>query len=195
MDRASATVDLGVSKPARSRGRLEEARLVRAARLGSPEASEEIVRRYWGDAERTAALIVRDQHAAEDVAQEALLLLLDSLGRFDERKRLGPWLNRIVVNRAIDWTRKRERISDSVDDLCESGPPPATTDPELLGALGRLRLEDRVAVVMRTVLDYRATEIADVLDEPAGTTRSRIHRALRQLREDLGRPEGGDRDE
>ena len=63
------------------------------------------------------------------------------------------------------------------------------TDPDLLDALHRLALPDRVAVVMRAVLGYRAVEIAEVLGEPAGTTRSRIHRALQQLRSDLSERE------
>jgi RNA polymerase sigma-70 factor (ECF subfamily) len=165
--------------------RIAEARLIRAARAGSPDASEEIVRRYWTEAERTAVLIVRDQHAAEDIAQEALLTLLESLGRFDERRRLGPWLNRIVVNRAIDWTRKHTGPVDQPSDRNATAPAHSITDPELLDALHRLALPDRVAIVMRVVLSYRAVEIAELLGEPAGTTRSRIHRALQQLRTDL----------
>lgn len=191
MDRTALAPEIdrgGAVKQGAASTRLSDARLVRSARKGSADAREEIVRRYWSEAERTATLIVRDPHAAQDIAQEALLLLLDSLGRFDERKRLGPWLNRIVVNRSIDWIRKRSDVPGEPSDQ-PAAPPPSVTDPDLLDALHRLALPDRVAVVMRAVLGYRAVEIAEVLGEPAGTTRSRIHRALQQLRSDLSERE------
>ena len=191
MDRTALAPEIdgggGVRQEAAPR-RLSDARLVRGARKGSADAREEIVRRYWSEAERTATLIVRDPHAAQDIAQEALLLVLDSLGRFDERKRLGPWLNRIVVNRSIDWIRKRSDVTVDASHQ-PAAPAPSVTDPDLLDALHRLALPDRVAVVMRAVLGYRAVEIAEVLGEPAGTTRSRIHRALQQLRGDLSERE------
>lgn len=190
MDRTALAPEIdrgGAVKQGAASTRLSDARLVRSARKGSADAREEIVRRYWSEAERTATLIVRDPHAAQDIAQEALILLLDSLGRFDERRRLGPWLNRIAVNRSIDWIRKRHDVTAEPGESGDqhAAPPPSVTDPDLLDALHRLAVPDRVAVVMKAALGYRAVEIAEVLGEPAGTTRSRIHRALQQLREDL----------
>lgn len=176
------------ARPEAAPTRRGDVRLIRSARGGSADAREEIVRRYWSEAERTATLIVHDPHAAQDIAQESLLLLLDSLGRFDERRRLGPWLNRIAVNRSIDWLRKRGDVAGRPDDQV-AAPPPSVTDPDLLDALHRLAVPDRVAIVMRAVLGYRAVEIAATLGEPAGTTRSRIHRALQQLRNELAERE------
>lgn len=177
----------------RTGGRAGDAKLVWEARRGSSDAAEEIVRRYWEEAERTAVLIVRDAAAAEDIAQESLLSLLGSLKRFDERRRLRPWLNRIVINRSIDWVRSAAaRSAIQMDPLGEQRMA-EISDPDLLDALHRLSLADRVAVVMRTVLDYRATEIAEFLGEPAATTRSRIHRALIKLRAELGASAGVER--
>ena len=56
---------------------------------------------------RAAYLVVRDEAAAEDIAQEAFLAAIRALGRFDRRRPFGPWLHRIVINRAIDWGRAR----------------------------------------------------------------------------------------
>ena len=50
---------------------------------------------------------MHDAAAAEDIAQEAFLAAIRNLDRFDRRRPFGPWLHRIVVNRAIDWARAR----------------------------------------------------------------------------------------
>ena len=52
-------------------------------------------------------LVTGDAAAAEDIAQEAFLAAVRNLDRFDRRRPFAPWLHRIVVNRAIDWTRAR----------------------------------------------------------------------------------------
>ncbi len=84
-----------------------ERALVKAAQGGSRPAMEELFRRHWPNTHRAAFLIVRDAAAAEDIAQEAFLSALSALGRFDRRRPFAPWLHRIAVNRAIDWSRAR----------------------------------------------------------------------------------------
>src|SRR3954468_7357389 len=79
--------------------------VVREAQAGSAAAFEELFRLYWPAAHRAAFLVVHDAAAAEDIAQESFLAALRALDRFDRRRPFGPWLHRIVVNRAIDWSR------------------------------------------------------------------------------------------
>ena len=90
--------------------RAAEPALVRAAQRGSAEAFAELFRRHWPRAHRAAWLVVHDATAAEDVAQEAFLAAIRSLDRFDRRRPFGPWLHRIVVNRAIDYARSRATL-------------------------------------------------------------------------------------
>ena len=104
--------------------RRPEAALVRAAQRGSVEAVDELFRRHWPAAHRAAWLVVHDAAAAEDIAQEAFLAALRALDRFDRRRPLGPWLHRIVVNRAIDWTRARALRAESVADAAPEAPAP-----------------------------------------------------------------------
>ena len=80
---------------------------MRAAQRGSGEAVEELFARHWRPAYRAALLVTGDAAAAEDITQEAFLAALRALPRFDLRRPLRPWLHRIVVNRAIDWSRAR----------------------------------------------------------------------------------------
>ena len=84
-----------------------DAALINAARSGSEAALAVLFRRHWATAERSAYLICHDRHAAQDIAQDAFLAAVGALERFDARRPFAPWLHRIVVNRAIDWTRMR----------------------------------------------------------------------------------------
>src|SRR5881628_1978111 len=105
----------------------DERAWVRRAQAGSQSDFEALFRAHWGPAYRAAYLVVRDATAAEDIAQEAFLAAVRALDRFDRRRPFGPWLHRIVVNRAIDHTRAR-RLRGEVElgDYL-----PAPPEPEL----------------------------------------------------------------
>jgi RNA polymerase sigma-70 factor, ECF subfamily len=172
--------------------RRPEAALVRAAQRGSIEAVDELFRRHWPAVHRAAWLVVHDAAAAEDIAQEAFLSALRALDRFDRRRPLGPWLHRIVVNRAIDWSRARAlRAESAADALAEPAAPDtgAALGDDLLAALAALGPEHRAVVVLRHLLGYTPGEIAAMLDLPRGTVNSRLRRALdalgRALEEEL----------
>jgi len=172
---------------------LSERRLVKAAQEGSEEALETLFRRHWRRAHRAAYLIVHDGAAAEDIAQEAFLAAVRSLHRFDRRRPFGPWLHRIVVNRAIDWTRARTLRRETGDELIEERPDPgagefATHDQadEVTVALRALAPERRAVVVLRYLLEYTPGEIAKLLELPRGTVNSRLRRGLDELAAGLG---------
>src|SRR4029077_11357155 len=80
-----------------------ERALVRSARAGSVEAFEQLFREHWTNAYRAALLVVHDEAAAEDIAQEAFLRAIRALDRFDRSRPFAPWLHRFVVNRAFAW--------------------------------------------------------------------------------------------
>jgi RNA polymerase sigma-70 factor (ECF subfamily) len=171
--------------------RRPEAALVRAAQRGSAEAVDELFRRHWPAAHRAAWLVVHDAAAAEDIAQEAFLAALRALDRFDRRRPLGPWLHRIVVNRAIDWTRARALRAEAAADAAPEAAAPEDAVPldgDILAALADLGPEHRAVVVLRHLLGYTPGEIAAMLDLPRGTVNSRLRRALdalgRELEED-----------
>src|SRR5437763_17163143 len=87
--------------------RRDERACVRRAQAGSASDFEALFRAHWAPAYRAAYLVVRDAAAAEDIAQEGFVAAVRALARFDRRRPFGPWLHRIVVNRAIDWARAR----------------------------------------------------------------------------------------
>lgn len=164
-----------------------ERRLVAEAQRGSDAALAALYEAHWERAYRAAYLVVHDGAAAEDVAQDAFLAALDALDRFDRRRPFGPWLHRIVINRAIDWGR-REALRARVDaeSAREERPVPAgEIGEDLMAALAALEVEQRAVVVLRHLLEYTPGEIAQMLDLPRGTVNSRLRRALDQLGERL----------
>jgi RNA polymerase sigma-70 factor (ECF subfamily) len=171
-----------------------ERTVVAAAQRGSDAAVEELFRRHWPGTHRAAYLIVRDAAAAEDIAQEAFLSALGALGRFDRRRRFAPWLHRIAVNRAIDWSRAqsaRREVSGSDAVLGWAKPVAAADDriavrEALEDALAELSPEHRAAIVLRYLLEYTPGEIARMLAVPRGTVNSRLRRGLDHLSDLLG---------
>jgi RNA polymerase sigma-70 factor (ECF subfamily) len=168
--------------------RRDERRLVREVQRGSTRALEELFRREWPRAYRAAYLVVHDAAAAEDIAQEAFLAAVRAIDRFDRRRPFGPWMHRIVVNRAIDATRSRSlrREVDAAAAETAEAPPDRPSEPlsgDLVAALKELSPEHRAVVVLRFVFDYTPGEIARALDMPRGTVNSRLRRALDRLGE------------
>src|SRR2546422_3451036 len=134
----------------------EERVRVRGARAGRALDFEALFRRHWPLAYRAAFLVVHDAAAAEDIAQESFLAAVRALDRFDRRRPFGPWLHRIVVNRAIDWARARTLRHELGADAV---PEPAAVEREIGGraeklaaALSEVRAGDRAGIVVRYLL-------------------------------------------
>jgi len=182
----------GATGARRRRGaRPGERALVDAAQRGSSEAVAELFRRHWPRAHRAAWLVVHDAAAAEDVAQEAFLAAVRALHRFDRTRPFGPWLHRIVVNRAIDYARaregRREVAAEAAGELAERLGEDVAAAPgaDVLAALARLAPEQRAVIVLRHLLDFTPGEIAAALELPRGTVNSRLRRGLDGLQDDL----------
>ena len=159
---------------------------MRAAQQGDASGVEALFRLHWPRAHRAAYLVVHDAAAAEDIAQEAFLAALRNLDRFDRRRPFGPWLHRIVVNRAIDWSRARQlRAEAELGETLAAPDAPPPLDGSLLAALGALSPEHRAVVVLRHLLGYTPGEIAKLLGLPRGTVNSRLRRGLDRLKESL----------
>ena len=164
----------------------DERALVRAAQAGSVDAMERLYRAHWPRAYRAAYLVVHDAAGAEDIAQEAFLAAVRALDRFDRRRPFGPWLHRIVVNRAIDWARARTlRGEVGADESLAAEPEPPAELPELVRALAELPPDQRAVIVLRYLLEYTPGEIAQLLELPRGTVNSRLRRGLDVLKERL----------
>jgi len=176
---------------------LDERELVERARRGDTGAWETIVRTHQGLAFRTAYLLSGNAADAEEAAQDAFVKAYRALGRFRRGAELRPWLLRIVANEARNRRRsagRRERLA--LRAAAESRPGDAVPSPEaalltresqerLLAAVEHLSDDHRDAVVCRYLLDLSEAETAAALGVRRGTVKSRLSRALEQLRGEL----------
>jgi RNA polymerase sigma-70 factor (ECF subfamily) len=175
-----------------------EAQLIQAACKGDTTAFGSLVRKYQ-DRLCTALLhICGTLEEAEDVAQEAFVQAYLKLSTFAGQSAFYTWLYRIAVNAAIS-RRRRRREESSVDANRESfGIEPhdeaEAAEERLLReeravqvqrALSRLSDEHRAILVLREIEDCDYDQIAQILNLPVGTVRSRLHRARLQLKEQL----------
>ena len=178
----------------------ERASLVNDVRGGDLKAFEAFYRRYEGAVYRTALALLRDEMTAEEVVVDTFLRAHGARARLDPGRSPLPWLQRIAVNLSLNRLRRRHL---GLEPLPEQGPWPdeAVTAPEsaaerrevtaaLARGIERLPARMRAVVVLRFVQDSSLAEIAETLRCPLGTVKSRLHNALRLLRDDL-RPEFG----
>ena len=190
--------DIPLNAPSRA-GEIDDLTRTRAVR-GDARACRTLVERYQ---HRVFALIGRMLRphgldaAIEDVAQETFLRVFAHLGRFrpDGRARLSTWILTIATRLCIDRLRRR-RPQTSLDAVPQSalrGGPSADRAPVGAGlerAIAALPPDWQAVFVLRVGHDLDYAEIAEVLDIPLGTVRSRLSRARAQLRAAL-RAEGG----
>jgi RNA polymerase sigma-70 factor (ECF subfamily) len=172
---------------------VDERALVAAACGGDAVSFGALVERYQEPAFRAAWLILRDAQAAEDVAQEAFVRAYRQMHRFREDAPFRPWLLRIVQNLALNELRAQQRRGGLFDRVSRMTPrvadPPdaqvaaADESERVLRAMDELPPDDRTILHLRYFLELPEREIAEAIGRPAGTVKSRLHRASQRLRE------------
>jgi RNA polymerase sigma-70 factor, ECF subfamily len=157
---------------------------------GDQTAFESLFRQFERDVFRWIVRIVRDPAAAEDALVETFWRAYRGRARFDTRRSFGAWLRRIATNVALNHLRdtRHERTWRALDDHAAA---PAGRDAGVRDALAKaLRALPRplyVVAVLALVEQQSHAEIADALDVPVGTVKSRLFRATRMLRQELSR--------
>jgi len=145
---------------------------------------EAAVGTWYAPLVRRLVVVLRDQHDAEDVAQEAYARAFGAWDRFDGTD-VRAWLYTIALRLAFDRIRRRRRW---VGRLVRPAVEPAyrdTVDPDLWAAIGRLEPRVRAALLANVLDGYTQREIASMLDVAEGTVASWLSRARASLREEL----------
>jgi RNA polymerase sigma-70 factor, ECF subfamily len=172
--------------------------LIQAACRGDAAAFGALVRKYQNRLCTSLLHICGSLDDAEDVSQEAFIQCFLKLHTFVGDSAFYTWLYRIAVNAAIS-RRRRKREETSVESSREAyGLEPhdhaEQAEERLLReeravqvqqALSRLSDEHRAILVLREIDDCDYEQIAEILDLPVGTVRSRLHRARLQMKEQL----------
>jgi RNA polymerase sigma factor (sigma-70 family) len=163
--------------------------LLRRFVQGDRDAFEWLFTRFHAEVHRWCHRIVRDAAAADDVVVESFWRAYRGRARFDPSRSFGAWMRRIATNAARDHLREARRHLVPAGNEGAAGAPPS--DRVLADALERaLRsLPPRLQVVATLALieERPYTEIADALEIPVGTVKSRVFRATRALRNELAR--------
>jgi RNA polymerase sigma-70 factor (ECF subfamily) len=177
----------------------DDGAMVAAALRGDAASFGALVERYQQPAFRAAYLLLRDAPAAEDVAQEAFVRAYRQLKSFRPERSpersapFRPWLLRIVQNLALNELRARSRRGGLVERMGRAAPsveeaPAAAVEAAeesaaVLRAMEELPPDDRVVLHLRYFLELPEREIAAAIGRPAGTVKSRLHRASARLRQ------------
>jgi RNA polymerase sigma-70 factor (ECF subfamily) len=181
----------------------ELALAVQAARMGDENACNTLIEHYRTAADRLAQQILRNEEAAADAVQEALIKAYRAMPRFQDGN-FRSWLLRIVTNTCYDHLRRQKRRSTvSLDDGQEwsaidmpsslrhdaENPETVALNREglrlLLEAVNELPSWHRNVVILVDVHGYDYSEAAEILALPLGTVKSRLSRARAALRDAL----------
>lgn len=197
-------MNVATSRATNSGGPSDE-EIVRRTVGGDRDAFGILVRRYQDRLHNAAYRLVGSAEDARDIVQDSFVKAYRNLGGFRGHSSLYTWLFRIVVNMSLSHRRKRKRkwmrlMTPGPDRGDEAGPaglpdasaadpadPLVTAETEAIvqRALDDLDEEHRTVVVLRDIQHFDYHEIAEILDVPTGTVKSRLHRARLMLRDRL----------
>jgi RNA polymerase sigma-70 factor, ECF subfamily len=201
--RAKASSPPSAKKPATHISAIEdnnltEAEIIESAQNGDQTMFEELYRRHSRRVYAVCVRMVKDPAEAEDLTQEAFLLLFRKIHTFRGESAFSTWLHRLAVNRVLMCLRRKSLPAVSLDepfDPNESCGPPAMDlgclDPILEGSLDRINLERcikrlptgyRTIFVLHDVQGFKHHEIAQILGRSVGDSKSQLHKARGQLR-------------
>lgn len=161
---------------------------------GDVQAFESLIDNYKGRVFSYCLRMSNDHHASEDMTQEVFLKIYRNMQYYDSRKAaLNTWIYAICRNTCLNYIRDRERTGivgtalTQPDDIASLGNPYQSLENRLclLRALNRLSLEERELLIMKDYLDLKYREIAQLLDTPVGTIKSKIHNTRMRVKQEL----------
>jgi RNA polymerase sigma-70 factor, ECF subfamily len=183
-------------------GEASDEALAAAANSGDRGALEVLLARHFDRVHAICRRVTGHPEDALDATQEALIALTRGLHRYDGRSLFTTWLYRVATNAALDELRRRKRrpepaelvedrpVGGAAAGVSASAPVESAVAARLDvdAALATLSPEFRAAVVLRDLCDLDYAEIAEVLDVPIGTVRSRIARGRAAIADQLREP-------
>ncbi len=169
-----------------------DAELVRECLSGNQRSFEDLVRKYEKPVYNVARRILRDPDDAMDVAQTVFVKAYEKLGLFDGSREFFSWIYRIAINESINASRRAQRQNEYESGVTAALPPvqedqreAEMLSEEIERAIEMLSLDYRMVIVLRHYHDFSYHEMAEILDIPEKTVKSRLFTARQQLKEIL----------
>lgn len=191
---------------------MREMQLVEAWNQGDADALRELLSSYQRRVFTICYRMLHHVDDAEDLTQDVLIKVFESLESYDRRSKLSTWIIRIAINACVSHMRKakvrkasslhsgpgsepgaegmRLAIADTTEPSAGSRVEHVEMRRSVIVALNRLEPEVRALLVLRDVQDLDYEQISQVLDVPVGTVKSRLFRARAALREEMERADG-----
>lgn len=178
-----------------------DAVLIRQCQGGDRSAFDSLVRQYEAKAFQYAVRLTRDSDLAADIVSEAFVRVYNSIGNFRGQSAFGTWLYRILTNCYLDYRKRdKSRFNTSLDTVQADGteverqfeddsPTPdveaerSAREGVVQGALAQMPDYQKAMLIMYHVENLSYEEIAEALDVPLGTVKSRLNRARLALRD------------
>jgi RNA polymerase sigma-70 factor, ECF subfamily len=171
--------------------------LIERLQQGNLEALGLLYDRYRQMVYRTALAITGDQDAASDLLQDVFLRLYRFADHIDQQRPLSPWLYRMTANLSYTWIKRDRRWWRPLEDLADWLVGVSRNTPydevekqddwdRVQQAVIDLPLSQRVVVVLYYLNDLSLLEVAEILDVPVGTVKSRLHYGRLTLKKSLG---------
>jgi RNA polymerase sigma-70 factor, ECF subfamily len=180
---------------------VEDADLIAKAGRGDVEAFNLLVSRWERRVFNYLLRILRNREDALDLSQDVFLKAYQNLRKLDDPSRFAPWLFRIAHNEAYSLFRKRKPEADEPPQdrgdaaigISGAGVFPLELTIAVSGALERLSGEQREAVVLKIYQGFKFDEIAEILECPVSTVKSRLYTGLEALKTHLAPVGKGER--
>jgi RNA polymerase sigma-70 factor (ECF subfamily) len=174
-----------------------DTRLVVQAQRGDETAFAILTDQLVGRFQRVAFAILRDPDLAADATQAGLVRIWQKLPRLRDPDRFEAWAHKLLVHACYAESKRARRpaviAAPATEPSVPDGVDVIVRRDQLDRGFARLTLEQRAVIVLRIYLDLPVEEVAEALDVPVGTVKSRLHRAVSALRASLeadARPPG-----
>jgi RNA polymerase sigma-70 factor, ECF subfamily len=174
----------------------DDKELISRLQAGDLDALGDLYDKYRHQIYRTALAITHDPSAAEDILQECFLRVHHYAHRIDGNLPIAPWLYRVTVNLTYTWAKHKTSKNLSLEVFIEQLVSPSGHAPDMTvervelsekvqQAIGSLPFGQKVVIVLYYMNEMSLKEIAEILDCPIGTVKSRLFHARENLKEQI----------
>lgn len=153
---------------------------------------EELFTKHSTMVYRTAYFLTKSKAMADDITQETFIRMINKIHLYDPKKPIEPWIYRITINITRNMLRKQKLMNliripseNAKGNLVETSVVQTERHEELWEEINQLSRKSKEVIILHFYLELTLTEVAESLDIPLGTCKSRLNYALKKLRKNI----------